>query len=315
MKVVDEARVGGAVQEVLITGWSSDVFSIYCRAVILVGGLLLMLLSVRYLKRMDRGHGEFSAILLFALLGVMLLSGVNDMLSFFICLELVTISAYILAAFKRNDLRSTEAGLKYLVIGAVSTALLLLGIAFVYGQTGSLSWEAVALAIQGGASSMFLWLGVGLIVAGLLFKIGGVPFHIWIPDVYQGAPTPVTAFLATASKAAGLIVMLRFVYVAMPGGVGGVTWVPILSLLAVATLLFGSLGAIPQRNLKRMLAYSGIGHAGYLLMGFVAMAAAAQGGRHRERRRDRHPLLPARLHPHEPDGVHRDRARLERVAR
>lgn len=271
------ARVGGVVQDVLITGWLSDAFSIYVRGTVLVTGMLLLLLSMRYLKRMDRGHGELTALLLFALLGVMLVSGVQDLLSFFVCLELVTIMSYVLAAFRRNDSRSTEAGLKYLVVGAVSTALLLLGIAFVYGHVGSLSFEAVATTLAGGEMSVFLGLGLVLVLVGLLFKVGGVPFHVWIPDVYQGAPTPVTAFLATASKAAGLVLLLRFGTIAFVGG--GVAWVPILAVIAVATLVFGSLGALGQRNIKRMLGYSGIGHAGYLLMGITAMAAAEIGGR------------------------------------
>lgn len=270
------ARVAGTVQEILVTGWASDAFSIYVRAVVLVTGILLFLLSMRYLKRMDRGHGELTALLLFALLGVMLVSGVQDLLSFFVCLELVTISSYILAAFRRNDLGSTEAGLKYLVVGAVSTALLLLGIAFVYGHVGSLSFDAIGRTLAAGEMSVFLGLGLVLMLTGLLFKVGGVPFHVWVPDVYQGAPTPVTAFLATASKAAGVVLLLRFGTVAFQGH--ELNWVPLLSVIATITLLFGSLGAIAQRNIKRMMGYSGIGHAGYLLMGVTALAAAPAMG-------------------------------------
>ena len=272
LALVAPARVAGGIQDVLVTGWASDGFSIYVRAVVLVTGILLFLLSLRYLRRMDRGHGEMCALLLFALLGVMLVSGVQDLLSFFVCLELVTITAYILAAFRRNDLRSTEAGLKYLVVGAVSTALLLLGIAFVYGHVGSLSFDALGRALAAGEMSVFLGLGLVLVLTGLLFKVGGVPFHVWIPDVYQGAPTPVTAFLATASKAAGVVLLLRFGTLAFRSP--QLDWVPLLSVLATVTLLFGSLGAIAQRNIKRMLGYSGIGHAGYLLMGVTALGAA-----------------------------------------
>ena len=272
------ARVGGGIETVLITGWASDAFSVYVRAVTLVTGILLFLLSMRYLRRLDRGHGELSALLLFCLLGVMLVAGVQDMLSLFISLELVTILAYILVAFRRNDVRSTEAGLKYLVIGAVSTALLLLGIAFVYGHTGSLSFDVLERTLHGGGISVFLALGLALVVIGLFFKIGAVPFHVWLPDVYQGSPTPVTAFLATASKGAGIVLLLRFGSVAFGGSGGGISWVVLLGAVAVVTLLLGSLGAIPQRDIKRMLGYSGISHAAYLIMGFAALAASLKSG-------------------------------------
>ena len=274
LSVTDTVYVGGQAQEVLLTGWSADTFSVYCRGVVLLAGALLVLMSMAYTRRMDRGHGEFYALLLFALLGVLLCAGVSDLLSFFICLELVTISAFILAAFKRNDLKSTEAGLKYLVIGAASTALLLLGVAFVYGHVGSLSFEAISASLASGPPTVFLVLGVAMVLGGLLFKIGGVPFHVWIPDVYQGAPTPVTGFLASASKAAGLILLMRFAVVALGASANNVDWVPLLSVVAGVTLVIGSLGAMGQLDIKRMMAYSGLGHAGYLLMGVAAMAAS-----------------------------------------
>ncbi len=282
--------VGGTAGEAHVTGWVSDGFSLYCRGTTAFVGMLLVLLSMPYTRRMDRGHGEFYALLLYALLGVMLVAGVTDLLSLFICLELVTIMAYILAALKRNDLKSTEAGMKYLIIGAVSTAVLLLGIAFIYGATGSLSLQALQGALAAGAPSAFLVVGLALLLIGLLFKVGGVPFHVWIPDVYEGAPTPVTAFLSTASKGAGLILLLRlgvtaFLPVLAEDGLrdpGTLSWVFLLSVLALVTLLFGVLGAVPQRGMKRMLAYSSIGHAGYLLMGLAALAAFEPGADARE---------------------------------
>lgn len=277
--------VGGTAGEPHVTGWVSDGFSLYCRGATAFVGLLLVLLAMPYTRRLDRGHGEFYALLLYALLGVMLVAGVTDLLSLFVCLELVTIMAYILAAYKRNDLKSTEAGMKYLVVGAVSTAVLLLGVAFVYGATGSLSLVALEGAVAAGAPSAFLVVGLALVLIGLLFKVGGVPFHVWIPDVYEGAPTPVTGFLSTASKAAGLILLLRlgaaaFVPVLGADGLrdpGTLSWAFLLGVLALATLLFGVLGAVPQRGVKRMLAYSSIGHAGYLLMGLAALATFAPG--------------------------------------
>lgn len=280
MRYPGDAAAGGAT-----LGWISDGFSIACRQVITLLGMLLVLLSVPYARRMDKGHGEFYGLLLFALFGVMLVAGVSDMLTFFICLELVTITAFILAAFRRNDLRSAEAGLKYLVIGAASTALLLLGIAFVYGATGKLAFTEIAAVIDNPAElatkAWMLWTGLALVASGLLFKIGGVPFHVWMPDVYQGAPSPVTAFLSTASKAAGLILFMRMgvmLFANAEHAIGGVSFVALFGAIAVVTLLFGTLSAIPQRNIKRMLAYSSIGHAGYLLMGIAALVKATDAG-------------------------------------
>jgi NADH-quinone oxidoreductase subunit N len=263
----------------MITGWRPDSFAVFCRALTCAGGALLVLLSIPYTRRMDKGHGEFYALLLFALLGVMLVSGVSDMLSLFVCLELVTIMAYILAAFRRNDLHSTEAGLKYLVIGAVSTAVLLLGIGLIYGAVGSISFEAVAEFAAGADASALFIMGVSLVLIGLFFKVGGVPFHVWIPDVYEGAPSPVTAFLITASKFAGVVLLLRFGEAALLPALLSVEpfdWVVMLGAVSVITLLFGVLGAIPQRSIKRLLAYSSIGHAGYIIMAVAAVAA--EGG-------------------------------------
>ena len=275
----------------IVSGLRMDAFAVFCRALVTGGGALLVLISMGFTRRMDRGHGEFYAILLFSLMGVMLVSSVSDMLSMFVCLELVTIMAYVLAAFRRNDLRSTEAGLKYLVIGAVSTAILLLGIGLIYGWTGTMSFEGLGEKVWGAVSAgqtmpaIFL-LGMAFFVSGLLFKVGGVPFHVWIPDVYQGAPSPVTAFLITASKSAGVILLLRLAQAVFVRPLGledtlsnplAEQWVLVLGAISVVTLLFGVMAAIPQRGIKRMIAYSSIGHAGYLLMGIAAIAA--DGGR------------------------------------
>lgn len=275
------ADVRGSALEVLakdgsvVTGWTVDPFSLFTRGLALVGGILVVLLAIPYTRRMDKGHGEFYAVLLFALLGVMLLSGVSDLLSLFVCLELVTISSYVLAAFRRNDLKSTEAGLKYLVVGSVSSALLLLGIAFVYGSTGALSFAALQQAVTAGSPDPMLVLGAGLLLVGVLFKVGGVPFHVWIPDVYEGAPSPVAAFLSTGSKSAGMVLLLRLAQAVLvpAAGKSEAAWLWLLVVVAIVTLLFGLLGAIPQRNIKRLLGYSSIGHAGYLLAAVAAMAA------------------------------------------
>jgi NADH-quinone oxidoreductase subunit N len=272
---------GGPFDGQMLTGWRSDAFSLFARGLAAGGGLLTVLLSVAYTRRMDKGHGEFYGLLLFAVLGVMLVSGVSDLLSLFICLELVTVSSYVLAAFKRNDLRSTEAGLKYLVVGAVSSAILLLGIALVYGAVGEVAFPAIAQAVSGGAPPILLTAGLVLIVVGILFMVGGVPFHVWIPDVYEGAPSPITAFLSTGSKSAGVVLLLRLteaVFLPAQNQPHAALWVWLIGGLAVLTLLFGILGAMAQRSLKRLFGYSSIGHAGYLLMGVAAIAQAGEGG-------------------------------------
>jgi NADH-quinone oxidoreductase subunit N len=274
LHVVDEA--GNTV-----TAWRADAFAMFCRGLTTAGGALLVLLAIPWTRRLDRGHGEFYSLLLFALLGVMLVAGVQDMLSFFVCLELVTIMAYVLAALRRNDLRSTEAGMKYLVVGAVSTAVLLLGIGLIYGAVGSISFQAIAGAMGVGSPPALVIMGIALVLVGLFFKVGGVPFHVWIPDVYEGAPSPVTAFLITASKFAGVVLLIRFGEAAILPAVGVVDafdWVVVLGAISVVTLLFGVLGAIPQRSIKRLLAYSSIGHAGYIIMAFAAIAAEGGSG-------------------------------------
>jgi NADH-quinone oxidoreductase subunit N len=274
LAVADSARPG-----LFVTAWRSDAFSLFFRGLVAGGGLLLVLLAIPYTRRLDRGHGEFHALILIAALGVMLVSGVQDLLSLFVCLELVTINSFVLAAFKRNDLSSTEAGLKYLVVGAVSTAFLLLGVAFVYGATGSVSFDRLAEALGRGIDPL-LGAGVVLLLTGLLFKVGGVPFQVWMPDVYQGAPTPVTAFLSTASKSAGIVLLLRLAQTAFLPSLASpdaFPWDLLLGVVAAATLVFGTLGAIAQRSVKRFFAYSSIGHAGWLLMGVAAVASGGAG--------------------------------------
>jgi NADH-quinone oxidoreductase subunit N len=255
----------------------ADAFSRFARGIALGGGLLVLGVAGSYTRRMDRGHGEFYALVLLALTGVMLVSGVSDFMSLFVSLELITISSYVLAAFKRNDPGSTEAGLKYLVVGAVSSAILLFGTALVYGAAGSLDFASLSAHVAAKGFSPLLALGTVLVFGGLFFKASAVPFQVWAPDVYQGAPTPVTAFLSSLSKSAGFVLLLRMtqVLVVPAAGTAGVAvWTTFLGAIAVLTLLYGNLGAIPQRDVKRLLAYSSIGHAGYLLMGVAAVAAS-----------------------------------------
>jgi NADH-quinone oxidoreductase subunit N len=207
----------------------------------------------------------------------------------FVCLELVTISSYVLAAFKRSDVASTEAGLKYLVVGAVSSAFLLFGSALVYGASGSVDFVTLSAHVVGKGFSPLLALGTGLVLVGLFFKISAVPFHVWAPDVYQGAPSPVTAFLSSLSKSAGFVLLLRVVATLVTPATEAATrdaWLAFFGVAAGLTLLYGNLGAIPQRDVKRLLAYSSIGHAGYMLLGVAAIAAASDDAAGRRLRED-----------------------------
>lgn len=248
----------------------------------LVTTIFVVLMSIDYRKILARyteqpgsehGTGEFYALPVFACAGMMWLASANNFASAFIALELITVTFYILVAYMRRNVGSLEAGVKYLILGALSTGFLVYGIAWIYGTTGTMSFEALPAASSATQSPSGLLFGIALVMVGLCFKIGAVPMHVWIPDVYQGAPTPTTAFLSVGSKAAGFILMMRF----LDATLSPVTAGPIFNLLiilAIATLLFGNLAAIPQSNFKRLLAYSSIAHAGFLLL---ALASPASG--------------------------------------
>lgn len=249
----------------------------------LVTTIFVVLLSVDYRKILARytdhpgsenGTGEFYALPVFACAGMMWLASAKDLAGAFVALELVTVTFYILVAYMRRNVGSLEAGVKYLILGALSTGFLVYGIAWVYGSTGTMSLSEISNFKFQISNSTPLLFGIALVMVGLGFKIGAVPMQVWIPDVYQGAPTPTTAFLSVGSKAAGFILMIRFL-----DCLGGdLTREPVLKLLiilAIATLLFGNLAAIPQTNFKRLLGYSSIAHAGFLLL---ALASAATPG-------------------------------------
>jgi len=223
------------------------------------------------------GLGEFFALPMFACAGLMWMASANHLVSIFVSLETVTIAFYVMVAYLRRNVGSLEAGVKYLVLGALSTGFLVYGFAWLFGITGSMELPEIATALADpevdARAALFAF---ALILVGLAFKVGGAPFHFWIPDVYQGAPTPVTAFLSVGSKAAGFIVFLRLAdpFLASPSLVGKVSQV--LVAVAILTLLVGNLAALPQRNFKRLLAYSSVAHAGFLLMAIAA--APPEGG-------------------------------------
>jgi NADH-quinone oxidoreductase subunit N len=250
-----------------------DGFSTFLNVLFLASGLLGIALAYGYLKRMGIARGEFYALLLFSVTGMMLMAQAADLIVIFLALELLSIPLYVLSAFARPRLDSEEAGLKYFLLGAFATGFVVFGIALVFGATGATQLEDIVSAVAGSGSGPavslpLLAIGAALILVGFGFKVAAVPFHMWTPDVYQGAPTPVTSFMAVGAKAAGFAALLRIFVTALPSLDGKL--VPVLWGLAALTMLVGNLLAISQTNIKRMLAYSSIAHAGYILMALAA---------------------------------------------
>ncbi|MBI4227100.1 MAG: NADH-quinone oxidoreductase subunit N [Candidatus Omnitrophica bacterium] len=231
--------------------------------------ILVIAMTREFARHITRGIGELYLLILTATFGMMMLASAGDFLMLFIALEIITLSFYVMTTYLRTDEKSVEAGMKYLILGALSTGFLLYGISFLYGYTGSTNFAALREAIAR-SPTLPPWplLGFLLIVAGIGFKVAAVPFHWWAPDVYEGAPTPVTAFLSVGSKAAGFVVLLRLLHGVFEPASG--VWMGLLVWIAGVTILYGNLVAMAQMNMKRLLAYSSIGHAGYLLIGIAA---------------------------------------------
>lgn len=252
-----------------------DALALFFKRLFLLVTAGVLVAGAEFSDRFEAGVAEFYALVLLAATGMLLIASVNDFILLFVALELVTITFYILTGFLRRQLPSLEAGTKYLILGALSSGFTVYGIAFIFGVTGTTNFDALAAVLQPGSNDPVLTVGVLLVLTGLGFKIASVPFQFWAPDVYQGAPTPVTAFLAVGSKTAGFVLLLRVLLVGLlplrP------VWMPLLLVLAAATLIYGNLGALSQRNLKRLLGYSSIGHAGYMLMGLAAVNALGVG--------------------------------------
>jgi NADH-quinone oxidoreductase subunit N len=238
-----------------------------------VSGVAAVILSLRARAPRAAGHGEYHSLLLFSVLGMAILVSAVDLITLFIGIELLSIPLYVLCAAEHRREGSLEAGLKYLVIGSVGSATLAYGLAMVYGATGATGFSGIAAAIGAGklsggvAGDPLLLGGLGLVIVGFAFKASIAPFHQWTPDVYEGAPTPITAFMATATKAAALGVFIRFFDVAAVGA--QTTWAPLLATLAAFTIIVGNVGALTQTSLKRMLGYSGVAQAGYMISGVV----------------------------------------------
>src|SRR6266404_741282 len=254
--------------------YALDGLDLFFKRFFLLTALIVLLMSVAFADRIEAGIAEYYALVLFALAGMLFASSANDFTLLFVSLELITVTFYVLTSFQRAQVTSLEAGVKYLIIGALSTSFSVFGIALVYGISGKLNFgELSAIAGQFSANKIFLF-GLLLVMVGLGFKIAAFPFQIWAPDVYQGAPAPTTAFLAVGSKAAGFVLLLRVLFSAVPD----ITpqWSNLLIIISGVTILYGNLCAIPQRNVKRLLGYSSIAHAGYMLLGVAALSAAGQ---------------------------------------
>ncbi len=250
-----------------------DHFALAMDAAILISALAGLLLGLREVQP----GADYVALVLWAAIGMMVLTSAVELLSIFLGLEVLSLPLYILSGFRRHREKSGEAAMKYLLIGAFSSGIFLYGLAFLYGATGSVTLQGIQTALlqNVGTQPLFLELGTALVMAGLAFKLALVPFQSWVPDVYEGAPTPVTAFMSVGTKAAAFGVLTRLLTVALPAAL--VHWQPVLSFIAVLTLLYGNLAALRQTNMKRMLAYSGIAQAGYLVIAIVANSQTGIG--------------------------------------
>ncbi|MSQ11263.1 MAG: NADH-quinone oxidoreductase subunit N [Dehalococcoidia bacterium] len=254
-----------------------DNYSLFFNAFFLVLGVAVVLSSVQFVQKHLTHPGEYYGLLLFSIVGMMLMAAAGELLTAYISLELLSFSLYILTSYARDEPKSNEAGVKYVLLGAFSSAILLYGISLVYGAVGATRFEdiAVALAATDGVNPL-LMVGIGLIVAGMGFKVAAVPFHMWAPDVYEGAPLPITAYIAVGSKVAAFALLLRLFTEAFLPAID--QWRMLIAIMAVATMTVGNLVALAQTSLKRLLAYSSIAHVGYLLMGIAALSDTSSTG-------------------------------------
>ena len=247
----------------------ADPFAQFSKIILLVGSALGIVMSLGYIRREGMDRFEFPLLLLIATLGMMVMVSANNLITLYIGLEMQSLALYVVASFRRDTVRSTEAGLKYFVLGALSSGMLLYGMSMIYGFTGTTSFDGIAAQFVDGAEPPIgLVVGIVFLCAGLAFKVSAVPFHMWTPDVYEGAPTPVTAFFAVAPKVAAISLFLRV----LVGPFGDLVdqWQQIIVFVSMASMVLGSVAAISQSNIKRLMAYSSIGHMGYALVGLAA---------------------------------------------
>ena len=252
-----------------------DNFSRFVKALALLGSLTTLVMSISFLRQQGIDRFEYPVLVVLSTLGMMLLISAASLISLYLGLELMSLALYVLAAFHRDDSRASEAGLKYFVLGALSSGMLLYGASLVYGFAGTVTFSGIAAAVQGHAQIGIVF-GLVFLSAGLAFKMSTVPFHMWTPDVYEGAPTPVTAFFATAPKMAAVAITLRVMMTAFPGIVP--QWQQLIVFISIASMALGSFAAIGQTNIKRLMAYSAIGHMGFALVGLAAGTEAGVYG-------------------------------------
>ncbi|MHB1342781.1 MAG: NADH-quinone oxidoreductase subunit N [Thermoleophilia bacterium] len=244
-------------------------YAVFFKVLFAAAGALTVLMSPRYLEANGRHLGEYYVLLLFAVVGMDIMAAARDLIAFYVGLELMAVSSYLLAGFMRYQARSNEAALKYFITGAFASAITLYGISLIYGYTGATNYEQVGAALTAGGATTGVALATALVLVGMGFKVSVAPFHMWTPDVYQGAPTPVAAFFSVGPKAAGFAAILMVFVTALD--VASSTWSVLFIVLAVLTMFVGNAFALAQKNVKRMLAYSSIAHVGYLLAGLGAL--------------------------------------------
>jgi NADH-quinone oxidoreductase subunit N len=254
----------------------ADTFARFAKFLVLIGSALAVVLSVAYIEREDMARFEYPILFLFATIGMMMMISANDLIALYVGLELQSLALYVAAAFRRDSLRSSEAGLKYFVLGALSSGMLLYGASLVYGFAGTTSFTGIAKVLATGTGNTGALVGLVFITAGLAFKVSAVPFHMWTPDVYEGAPTSVTAFFAIAPKIAAMALFIRV----LVGPFAPLTaqWQQVVVFLAVLSMALGAFAAINQTNIKRLMAYSSIGNVGYMLVGLAAGTEAGVRG-------------------------------------
>jgi NADH-quinone oxidoreductase subunit N len=245
-----------------------DAFSRYAKALVLLSSAAVLVMSLGYMLRHNLGRFEYPILIIFSVVGMMFMVSANDLMILYLGLELQSLSLYVVASMRRESLKSTEAGMKYFVLGALSSGLLLYGASLVYGYSGSTNFQSIVISLDSSSRSLGFMFGMILVVAGLAFKISAVPFHMWTPDVYEGAPTPITAFLSTAPKIAAMALFARVVHDAFYVMIA--EWQQIVALMSVLSMFVGAIAAIGQTNIKRLMAYSSIAHMGYALIGLAS---------------------------------------------
>jgi NADH-quinone oxidoreductase subunit N len=259
----------GSERRVALNGmFITDGFAAFMKIFVLIGSAASIVMAMEYNERERIARFEFPVLVLLATTGMLMMISAGDLLSLYIGLELQSLALYVVASFKRDTVASSEAGLKYFVLGALSSGMLLYGCSLIYGFSGTTSFERLAASFAGGDYSIGIIIGIVFVSVGLAFKCSAVPFHMWTPDVYEGAPTPVTAFFSVAPKLAAIALFIRFLI--EPFGGLASEWRQIIQFIAIASMLLGSFAAINQRNIKRLMAYSSIGHIGYALIGLAA---------------------------------------------